>query len=56
MIRGELAKNICGKDHAFVTVPYLTPEQAFKEGEILIDGKAVTMEKWKADVKKQYAL
>ena len=56
LIRGELPKKVCGKNHSFVIVPYLTPEQTFNVGEILVDGEPVEIGKWKADVKKQYGL
>ena len=56
LLAGELPKRICGKDHSFIVVPYLTSDQVFKEGEVFIDGKGVPLEQWKANVKKQYAL
>lgn len=56
LLGDKLPKKICGKGHAFLRVPYLSPEQAFKEGEILVDGGAIRMEQWKKNVKKQYSL
>lgn len=56
LLRDELPKRMCGKEHAFVTVPYLLPGQIFKEGETLVDGQIVTLERWKADIEKQYNL
>lgn len=56
LVRGELQKKVCGQQHAFVTVPYLKPKQVFKLGEIVVDGKVVTLEQWKADIKNKYNL
>ncbi len=52
----KLALNICGKDHDFFTVPTLTKDQEFKEGDTLLDGKVITIEAWKSLIKKQYGL
>ena len=56
LLNGNLPIKVCGRKHSFLTVPKLLPEQVFKEGELLVDGKPVPAEKWKADLKRQYNL
>ena len=56
LLDGELPINVCGSKHSFLTVPTLSQDQVFKEGELSVEGKIVHSEKFKADLKKQYGL
>jgi hypothetical protein len=53
---GELSIKICGREHSFLTVPPVLPEQVFKEGEGLLDRKIISMEDWKKNLKREYKL
>ena len=56
LVDKELPLRICGRDHSFLTVPTLTTEQRFSEGELLVNGTPVPTETWKANLRKQYNL
>ena len=56
LLEDRLGQNICGKEHAFLTVPYVTADQVFKEGELLVGGKVMSLDDWKKSLRKQYDL
>lgn len=56
LMDGKLPVNVCGKDHSFLTVPVLLPEQVFKEGEVLVSGTAIPLAEWKTTIREKYGL
>jgi hypothetical protein len=44
----------CSKAHEHLQIPVL--ETRFKEGELVVDGKVVTLDEWKKSIKKRWGL
>ncbi|KAL9108787.1 MAG: hypothetical protein Q9227_006444 [Pyrenula ochraceoflavens] len=54
LIDGKSLPNICSKRHGLIQIPILSPEQAFKKGEMLVDGQTMSFEDWKASLRTKY--
>lgn len=54
LLAGEIPGKKCGDSHEAIRVPVL--ETRFKKGETMIGDKVITLDEWKAGLKKQWGL
>ena len=45
---------VCSRAHEHITIPPL--EKSFKEGELVVDGRVMTLDEWKKGIKKSWGL
>ena len=54
LLEDKIPFRVCSKAHEHLKVPVL--ETRFKEGELVVDGKVVTLDEWKKSIRKSWGL
>ena len=54
LLADRIPFRVCSRAHEHMKVPVLATR--FKEGELVVDGKVVTLEEWKKSIKKSWSL
>lgn len=54
LLQDKIPFRVCSRAHEHLKVPVL--ETRFKEGELVVEGKVVTLDEWKKSIKKSWGL
>jgi hypothetical protein len=53
-LEDKIPFRVCSRAHEHLKIPVL--ETRFKEGELVVDGKVITLDEWKKSIKKSWSL